>query len=276
MKKKIWYVTGASQGFGLALVRQLLEAGYSVAATSRKLEGLTGAVGESGERFLPLEVDLTKPDEIERSIARTVEVFGGIDVVVNNAGYGMEGTLEEVDERQIRAIFEINVFATIEATKYALPYLRAQRSGHIINFASVAGFVGAPGWSIYSATKSAVIAFSEVLALDVKDLGIKVTVVAPSGFRTGFLTSGSLVSTESKIEDYRAVAQTHERYAAMNGKQEGDPEKAAALFIGLGENPDPPLHLWLGSNAVERAGAKIEAMARELEQWRELSASADF
>jgi short-subunit dehydrogenase len=279
MENKIWYVTGASQGFGLALVKQLLERGYRVAATSRSVEGLMKSVGAGAvgvTRFLPLEVDLTKAEAIQRSIERTVEVLGGIDVVINNAGYGMEGTVEELEEQQMRAIFEINVFATIEVTKYVLPYFRKQRSGHFINIASVAGFVGAPGWAIYSATKSAVIAFSEVLAADVKDLGIKVTVVGPSGFRTGFLTTGSLVATESRIADYRAVAQTQARYAATNGKQEGDPEKAAALLIGLGENLEPPLRLWLGVNAVERAGEKIAALGRELAQWKELSVSADY
>jgi len=274
---KIWYVTGASQGLGLALVKQLLAAGYRVAATSRSAGDLRKAVGVEGpDHLLPLEVDLTSAEAIRQSLEETVACFGGVDVIVNNAGYGMEGTVEELDEKKMRAIFEINVFATINVTKYALPYLRQQRSGHIINISSVAGFVGAPGWAIYSATKSAVIAFSEVLALDVRELGIKVTVVGPSGFRTGFLTKGSLDSTESLIADYKAVASTHTRYAAMNGKQDGDPEKAAALFIQLVENPAPPLHLWLGANAVDRAGEKIESMGQELKDWKALSVSADF
>jgi NAD(P)-dependent dehydrogenase (short-subunit alcohol dehydrogenase family) len=274
---KIWYVTGASQGLGLALVKQLLAAGYRVAATSRSAGDLRKAVGVEGpDHLLPLEVDLTSAEAIRQSLEETVACFGGVDVIVNNAGYGMEGTVEELDEKKMRAIFEINVFATINVTKYALPYLRQQRSGHIINISSVAGFVGAPGWAIYSATKSAVIAFSEVLALDVRELGIEVTVVGPSGFRTGFLTKGSLDSTESLIADYKAVASTHTRYAAMNGKQDGDPEKAAALFIQLVENPAPPLHLWLGANAVDRAGEKIESMGQELKDWKALSVSADF
>ena len=274
---KVWYVTGASQGLGLSLVKQLLAAGYRVAATSRSAGDLQKATGVNDlSRFLPLGVDLTNADAIRDSIEQTVAGFGTIDVVVNNAGYGMEGTVEELDEKSMRAIFEINVFATIHVTKYALPYLRRQRSGHIINISSVAGFVGAPGWSIYSATKSAVIAFSEVLALDLRELGIKVTVVGPSGFRTGFLTKKSLAFTESRIADYQAVAQTQARYAAMNGQQDGDPEKAAALFIQLAENPAPPLHLWLGANALDRAGEKIESMGRELKKWKELSVSADF
>jgi len=274
---KVWYVTGASQGLGLTLVKQLLAAGYRVAATSRSVAGLEKAAGKvQGDQFLPLEVDLTSADAIRRAIDQTVAVFGTIDVVVNNAGYGMEGTIEELEEEKVRAIFDVNVLAAIHVTKYALPYLRKQRSGYIINIASVAGFVGAPGWSVYSATKAAVIAFSEVLALDVQGLGIKVTVVGPSGFRTGFLTKDSLVSVESRIADYQSVTSTQARYAAMDGNQDGDPEKAAALFIRLAEDPEPPLHLWLGGNAFDRASEKIRSMGEEIKKWKELSLSADF
>ena len=274
---KVWYVTGASQGLGLSLVKKLLSEGYRVAATSRSASEMQKAVGSNDSlRFLPLEVDLTNPDAIHNSIERTVAAFGTVDVIVNNAGYGMEGTVEELDEKDMHAIFGINVFASVSVIKYALPYLRRQRSGHIINISSVAGFVGAPGWSIYSATKSALIAFSEVLALDLQELGIKVTVVGPSGFRTGFLSKESLVTTESRIGDYQTVSKTRARYAAMNGNQDGDPEKAAALFIQLAENPEPPLHLWLGSNAIDRASEKIESMGQELKKWKNLSVSADF
>ncbi|HWK06759.1 MAG TPA: SDR family NAD(P)-dependent oxidoreductase [Puia sp.] len=277
--QKVWYVTGASQGLGLALVKKLLNEGYRVAATSRSAELLrksTGMETNDKEHFLPLEVDLTNPASIQQSIRQTIDTFGQIDVVVNNAGYGMQGTVEESTEQQIRDIFTINVFATINVTQSALPYLRQQRSGHIINISSVAGFAGAPGWAIYSATKAAVIAFSEVLAADVKELGIKVTVVGPSGFRTGFLAKNSLVQAESKIEDYKAVKNTQSRYSAMDGNQAGDPDKAAELFIALGENPDPPLHLWLGTDALNRAAQKIGALNEELEKWKALSVAADF
>jgi NAD(P)-dependent dehydrogenase (short-subunit alcohol dehydrogenase family) len=274
---KVWYITGASQGLGLSLIKQLLSAGYRVAATSRSASGLQKAVGTvDRNQFLALGVDLTSADAIRHSIEQTVAAFGAIDVIVNNAGYGMTGTVEELEEEKMRAIFEINVLATINVTKYALPYLRKQRSGHIINISSVAGFVGAPGWSVYSATKSAVIAFSEVLSLDVQGLGIKVTVVGPSGFRTGFLTKDSLISVESQIADYQSVISTQARYAAMNGMQDGDPEKAAALFIRLAENPEPPLHLWLGANAFDRASEKIESLGKEIKKWKDLSLSADF
>jgi short-subunit dehydrogenase len=274
---KVWYITGASRGLGLSLVKKLLSEGYRVAATSRSASEMQKATGSNDTlRFLPLEVDLTNPDAIHESVERTVAAFGTIDVIVNNAGYGMEGTVEELDEKEMHAIFGINVFASISVIKYALPILRRQRSGHIINISSVAGFVGAPGWSIYSATKSALIAFSEVLALDLQELGIKVTVVGPSGFRTGFLSKESLVTTESRIGDYQIVSKTRARYAAMDGNQDGDPEKAAALFIQLAENPEPPLHLWLGTNAIDRVSEKIESMGQELKKWKNLSVSADF
>jgi len=174
---KVWYVTGASQGLGLTLVKKLLKAGYRVAATSRNVSTLREAVGLSdAANFLPLAADLNKPESIDESIRQTLTAFGSIDVVVNNAGYGMSGTVEEITEDEIRKIFEVNVLAVIGVVKTVLPVMRKQRSGYIINMGSVAGFVGAPGWSVYSATKAAIAAFSEVLSLDVQEFGIKVTV----------------------------------------------------------------------------------------------------
>jgi len=154
--------------------------------------------------------------------------------------------------------------------------MRKQRSGYIINIGSVAGFVGAPGWSIYSATKAAIAAFSEVIALDVKEFGIKVTVVEPSGFRTGFLTKDSLALTTSKIEGYESVKNTQDRYLAMNGQQAGDPERAAEIFIELAESSEPPMHMFLGKDAYNRASEKIANMSAELQQWKSTTISADF
>src|SRR5450432_437537 len=208
---KVWYVTGASQGLGLTLVKKLLESGYRVAATSRDAHTLSQAVGLiDSDRFLPLAVDLNNLDGIDESIQQTLVTFGRIDVVVNNAGYGMAGTVEEITEQDIRNIFNVNVLATINVVKAVLPFMRQQRSGYIINIGSVAGFVGAPGWTVYSATKAAVAAFSEVIAQDVKDFGIKVTVVEPSCFRTGFLTKNSLALITTKIEGYEAVKNTQD------------------------------------------------------------------
>lgn len=274
---KVWYITGASQGLGLILVKKLLENGYRVAATSRDAHTLNEAVGLiDKDRFLPLAVDLNNLDCIDESIQQTLATFGRIDVVVNNAGYGMTGTLEETGEQEIRNIVNVNLMATIEVVKSVLPVMRSRKSGYIINIGSVAGFVGAPGWSVYSATKAAVAAFSEVIALDVKEFGIRVTVAQPSGFRTGFLSKDSLAYSKSKIEGYQAVKETQERYLANNGQQPGDPEKASEILIRLSEMEHPPLHLYLGRDAYNRASTKLEAMTAELEEWKSTTISADF
>jgi len=274
---KVWYITGASQGLGLLLVKKLLESGYRVAATSRDGHALGQAVGYvDSDRFLPLAVDLNNLDGIEDSIQQTLRVFGRIDVVVNNAGYGMMGTIEETLEEDIGKIMNVNVLATMAVVKCVLPIMRRQRSGYIINMGSVAGFVGAPGWSVYSATKAAVAAFSEVIALDVKEFGIKVTVVEPSGFRTGFLTKNSLAIIPVKIEGYEAVKDTQRRYLSSDGKQPGDPARAAEIFVEMAERPDPPMHLYLGNDAYNRAAGKLAAMSAELEQWKSTSVGADF
>jgi len=274
---KVWFVTGASQGLGLTLVKKLLDAGYRVAATSRNAQTLKIAVGLiDSDRWLPLSVDLGNGDCIEESIRQTVAAFGRIDVVVNNAGYGMAGTLEETEDRKIRDIVDVNLVAAIAVVKQVLPVLRRQGSGYIINIGSVAGFVGAPGWAVYSATKAALAAFSEVLALDVAEFGIRVTIVEPAGFRTGFLTEGSLAYTATKLDGYDAVKKTQERYLAMSGRQAGDPEKAAEIFIALAERTDPPLHLFLGADAYSRASKKLAEMSAELEKWKELTIGADF
>lgn len=274
---KVWYVTGASQGLGLTLVKKLLESGYRVAATSRNAQTLKQAVGIiDTDRFLPLAVDLNNPDCINESIRQTIAAFGNIDVVVNNAGYGMMGAVEEIAEQDIRKIFDVNVLAAVNVVKSVLPLMRKQRSGYIINIGSVAGFAGAPGWSVYSATKAALAAFSEVLALDVKEFGIKVTVAEPSGFRTGFLTENSLANIATGIEGYEAVKSTRERYLANNGKQSGDPDKASAILIELAESKEPPIHLYLGQDAYNRASEKIAGMAAELEAWKHIAISADY
>ncbi|GGB05431.1 SDR family NAD(P)-dependent oxidoreductase [Puia dinghuensis] len=274
---KVWYVTGASQGLGLVLVKKLLENGYRVAASSRDAHALSQAVGLiDKDRFLPLAVDLNNLDCIDESIQQTLAAFGRIDVVVNNAGYGMAGTIEDIAEQDIRNIFNVNVLATIDVVKSVLPVMRRQRSGYIINIGSVAGFVGAPGWSVYSATKAAVAAFSETIALDVKEFGIKVTVAEPSGFRTGFLTKNSLALIPTKIEGYEAVKRTQDRYLSSDGKQPGDPDRAAEIFMELAESPEPPMHLFLGNDAYNRASKKLTEMSEELEQWKPVTVGADF
>ncbi|GAA3920118.1 SDR family NAD(P)-dependent oxidoreductase [Chitinophaga oryziterrae] len=273
--KQVWYVTGASKGLGLALVKKLLSEGYRVAATSRNIASLTRAVGTE-ENFLPLEVDLGNDASVAASMKATHEKFGSIDVVVNNAGYGIGGAVEELSRKEVADSFDVNVFATITVMQKAMPYLRAQRSGHIMNIASIAGIAGAVGWAVYAAAKNAVIALSDVMAQDVKALGIKVTAVAPGAFRTQFLSQESLALSENKIDDYQDIRASHARYLEMDGKQMGDPVKAAEALIKVSLMPEPPVLLFLGSDAYMRASAKLNAMVGQLEQWKDISDSTQL
>ncbi|MGM9476047.1 SDR family NAD(P)-dependent oxidoreductase [Pedobacter sp. GSP4] len=275
-KKKVWFITGASKGLGLSLVHQLLNAGQYVAATSRNIDELKKAVAIGTEKFLPLAVDLGNEQSVEEAIKATVTKFERIDVLINNAGYGIGGSIEELTDAETRNSFDVNVFGTLNVIRKASPYLREQRSGHIINIASIAGIAGATGWAIYAAAKSAVIALSEVLAEDLKEFGIKVTVVAPGAFRTSFLTPESLVLTSNPIAEYEAIRATHTRYLKMDGEQIGDPEKAAAAMISLVSMPNPPIHLLLGKDAFQRANTKIEALAKEINDWKAISISTDY
>jgi NAD(P)-dependent dehydrogenase (short-subunit alcohol dehydrogenase family) len=277
MKNKTWYITGASKGLGLALVKKLLAADYNVAATSRSAAALQTAVGNNNEgQFLPLEVDLTDSQSIENSIKKAHQHFGALDVVVNNAGYGIGGSAEELSLEEIRANFEVNVFATISVVHSALPYLRAQRSGHIINISSIAGFAPTAGWSLYNSAKFAVTGFTEALALDVAELGIKATVVMPGAFRTQFLSGESLFVTKTHIEDYQTVHAVHERFKQLDGKQAGDPDKAADALIALAKDPKAPIRVFLGSDAWKRSSDKMDQMQQTLEQNKSMAFSTDF
>jgi NAD(P)-dependent dehydrogenase (short-subunit alcohol dehydrogenase family) len=275
-KKKVWFITGASKGLGLSLVHQLLKAGQYVAATSRNIDELKQAVATDSKKFLPLSVNLSDEQSVEKAIKTTVTQFERIDVIINNAGYGIGGSIEELSDAETRNSFDVNVFGTLNVIRKVSPYLRTQRSGHIINISSIAGITGATGWAIYAAAKSAVISLSEILAEDLKDFGIKVTVVAPGAFRTSFLTADSLTLAANPIAEYAAVRETHARYLKMDGQQIGDPEKAAAAMISLASMPNPPLHLLLGKDAFDRATAKIEALSKEINAWKPISISTDF
>ncbi|MFC3563346.1 SDR family NAD(P)-dependent oxidoreductase [Pedobacter jamesrossensis] len=274
--KKVWLVTGASKGLGLSLVNQLLKAGQYVAATSRNINELTTAVNSNSEKFLPLPVNLNDELSVEQAINATIAQFGKIDVVINNAGYGIGGSIEELTDEETRNSFDVNVFGTLNVIRKAMPHLRTQKSGHIINIASIAGIIGATGWAVYSASKAAVIALSEVLAEDVKAFGIKVTVVAPGAFRTSFLTPESLVLAKNPIAEYEDVRAVHARYLKMDGQQVGDPEKAAAAMISLAAMPNPPIHLLLGNDALSRATTKIESLEKEFQEWKAITISTDF
>nr|WP_293741098.1 SDR family NAD(P)-dependent oxidoreductase [uncultured Pedobacter sp.] len=274
--KKVWFITGASKGLGLSLVHQLLKAGQSVAATSRNISELIKAVNNDTEKFLPLAVNLAEEKSVEEAIKATIAKFERVDVVINNAGYGIGGSIEELTDAETRNSFDVNVFGTINVIRAVSPYLRTQRAGHIINIASIAGIAGATGWAIYSAAKAAVIALSEVSADDLKEFGVKVTVVAPGAFRTSFLTPDSLILATNPIAEYEEVRAIHQKYLKMDGQQIGDPEKAAAAMISLASMPNPPVHLLLGKDAFQRANSKIDALTKEFNDWKAITISTDF
>jgi NAD(P)-dependent dehydrogenase (short-subunit alcohol dehydrogenase family) len=274
--KKVWFVTGASKGLGLSLVKQLLATGQLVAATSRKEADLINAVGIQSEHFLPLQTDLTNDASVWAAIDKTIATFNRIDVVVNNAGYGIGGSIEELNDEETRESFDVNVFGTLNVIRHAMPHLRAQRSGHIINISSIAGIAPGTGWSVYGAAKHAVIGLSEVLAEDVKEFGIKVTVVAPGAFRTSFLTEESLTIAKEPIPAYTAVRNSHEKLIATSGKQIGSPERAANALIAIVNEQKPPVYLLLGSDAYDRGLAKLELLKNAFKEQEELTKSTDF
>ncbi|QKZ15107.1 oxidoreductase [Spirosoma sp. KUDC1026] len=274
--KKVWFITGASKGLGLSLVNQLLAAGHYVAATSRNVTDLNQAVGQTTPNFLALQVDLANEQSVKQAIDQTLSTFGRLDVLVNNAGYGIGGSIEELTDEETRISFDVNVFGTLNVIRHAMPHLRTQGSGHIINISSIAGISANTGWAIYGATKYAIVGLSEVLADDVKQFGIHVTVVAPGAFRTSFLTPESLVLAQNPIDAYTDVRASHSKYEHMNGNQIGDPEKAAAAMIQISEAPNPPLYLLLGSDAYKRAMNKVERLRDEFTANETLTKSTDF
>lgn len=278
MQKKVWFVTGASKGLGLTLVKKLLSEGYYVAATSRNEKELEKSVGVADHKFLPLGVNLNDETSVEDAIAKTVKAFGSIDVIVNNAGYGLLGALEELSDAESRGNFDINVFGTLNVIRKALPFLRKQRSGHIFNITSIGGFSGAfPGFGIYCATKFAVHGLSESLAAEVKSFGIKVTIVSPGYFRTNFLDSNSLNVPKNAIEDYASVRETQSTHQeSYNGNQPGDPAKAADVLIQVAERNEDLLHLFLGPDAYAFADQKIVAVQKDMIAIRSLATSTNF
>jgi NAD(P)-dependent dehydrogenase (short-subunit alcohol dehydrogenase family) len=238
---------------------------------------LIKAVG-SNDDFLPLAVDLNNEASVEAAITATISHFGQLDVVVNNAGYGLLGGLEELTDAEARKNFDINVFGTLNVIRKALPQLRAQKSGHIFNISSIGGFIGTfPGFGIYCATKFAVEGLTESLSVEIKSFGIKATVVAPGYFRTQFLTSGSLGVPANPIAAYQEIRDSQDFHQGiMDGNQIGDPDKAALAIIQVAETENPPLHLFLGSDAYDLAHTKINSLRQEMEDWKTVTVSTAF
>lgn len=274
---KTWFITGASKGLGQTLAKMLLADGHRVAATSRDKAALEKSFEGAGG-LLSLETDLADAASVKRAIDATVERFGDLDVVVNNAGYGLQGTVEALSDAEYRRNFEVNVFAPLTVLRYALPHLRRRRSGHIVNIASIVGYHGGyPGWSSYVATKFALAGLTESLAAEVAELGIKATVVYPGPVRTDFLSSGSLAVADHSIDEYTAAQASLDLHLdQLDGKQSGDPEKVARLIIDAVTAAEPPLHLFAGKIANQLAETAIAGVRKDLDAWRDASAATDF
>ena len=273
---QIWFVTGASKGLGLALTQELLQAGHCVAATSRDKAALTRAVSAQSDHFLPLEMNLNDEKSVARAIAQTVEKWGRVDVVVNNAGYGQLGTLEELSDAEARQNFDVNVFGLLGVTRAVMPQLRAQGSGHVFNISSVGGYTGNfAGWGIYCATKFAVAGLSEALAAEAAPFGIGVTVVYPGYFRTEFLDSGSLGKPKNPIAAYQSARESEAFHEGVKGNQPGDPIKAAHVMMNVAASDNAPLHLFLGADAYNMASQKIEQVQADLSAWQESATATD-
>lgn len=271
---KIWLITGIARGFGRALAEALLARGDTVIGTTRN--GSADVLCGKG-RLDVLALDVTDPQGVQATVAAAFQLHGTIDVVVNNAGYGLLSSIEEATDDEIEHVFAVNFHGTRRVIQAALPRLRAQRSGHIINITSMAAVAPNPGSGYYAAAKMAVEGISLCLAKEVAPLGIRVTLVEPSAFRTDFLSEHSIRRSATHLQDYAATAgASHERLAAMAGKQPGDPARAAAAIIQAADSPKPPLHLVLGCDAYHRTRQMLEAFSAELEAWKVVSVGADY
>jgi NAD(P)-dependent dehydrogenase (short-subunit alcohol dehydrogenase family) len=274
--QRVWFITGASTGFGRLLAEQVLAKGDKVVATARKPEQIADLTHNHPGAALTLALDVTDNNAVEVAVDSAIKQFGRIDVLVNNAGYGLAGAIEEATEEEYMPVFETNVFGLITLTKAVLPHLRKQRSGHIVNLSSIGGLIGSPGWGFYNASKFAVEGFSEALAAELAPLGIHVTIVEPGPFRTDFL-GRSGVEAQQRIADYDQTAgKTRQYFHDQAGKQAGDPAKAAAAIIAAVEAENPPKHLVLGKIAYNRMTQRLDQWKQELDAWRDVSLGADF
>ncbi|WP_447768710.1 SDR family NAD(P)-dependent oxidoreductase [Sphingobacterium faecium] len=273
--KKVWLVTGASKGLGLSLVKKLLKEGFRVIATSRNKHTLIQELGDVSDLFLPIEVNLSDNEDVKNAIATSIAHFGKLDVIVNNAGFGQIGTLEELTDEEARSSFDINVFGSLNIIRNAMPYLRQHKSGHIFNIASIGGFSGGfAGWGIYCATKFAIAGLTESLAEEVKGFGIKATVVYPGYFRTDFLAKGSVQTPQHTIAAYEAARQSEQAHLNdIDGHQPNDPDKAADALIAISQSENPPVHLFLGSDAYDIVYKKIDILTNDVEQWKSYTLS---
>ncbi|HEM7840012.1 TPA: SDR family NAD(P)-dependent oxidoreductase [Burkholderia multivorans] len=274
--KRVWLITGASRGIGALIAEAALADGNAVVAAGRNVSAIVERLGESAA-LLPVALDVTDEAQARAAVQAAVERFGRIDVLVNNAGFGLLGAVEESSDKDVRRMYDTNVFGLLNVTRATLPTMRANRSGHVINISSIGGYRAAAGFGVYSSTKFAVEGITEALHAELQPLGIHATVVEPGYFRTDFLDASSLVVAPTVIDDYDATSGAVRRKAAqLNHNQPGDPTKLAAAMIALVDAPNPPLRLPLGTDTLAAIAAKNAYVAQETEAWRALSSSTDF
>jgi NAD(P)-dependent dehydrogenase (short-subunit alcohol dehydrogenase family) len=268
-EKKVWFITGTSSGIGRELAEEALAQGYRVAATARKPEVLRALIEKYPDTAIAVKLDVTNQEDVKNSVNQTLEKFGRVDVIVNNAGYGLVGAIEEPSDEQIRQQFETNLFGVLNVLRGTLPILRRQKSGHIINVSSGLGFFAYPSYGYYSATKFALQGLSEALAQEAAPLGIKVTIAEPGGTRTNFNDKGVVQPENLLPEDYPSTAVFNNYLSEGNGKQFSDPHKIAKILIEITENENPPLHLPLGEDSHAAIEKQLDKLTKEISLWRE-------
>ncbi|SDA29643.1 Short-chain dehydrogenase [Methylobacterium sp. UNC378MF] len=272
----VWFITGCSTGFGRELAKLVIGRGWRAVVTARDRAKVADLAQGADDRVLALSLDVTEADQIAESVRAAQDRFGRIDVLVNNAGYGYQSSIEEGEADKIRAQFDANVFGLFALTRAVLPVMRAQRAGHILNVTSVAGFVGFPASGYYAATKHAVEGFSDSLAAEAGPLGIRVTCIAPGPFRTDW-AGRSLIQTPNAIADYAETAGARLKATAeKSGTQAGDPVRAGEAMIRVTEMESPPRHLVLGAWGYEAVTTRLKQRLAEIEVWRETSLGADY
>ena len=272
---KVWLITGCSTGFGRELAQHVLDKGYQAVVTARNVKDVADIVAGKEDRAIAVPLDVTKPEQIKAAVQKAKDTFGRVDVLVNNAGIGYFAAVEESEDHAVRNMFEINFFGLAKMTQEVLPIMRAQRSGHIVNIASIGGLVGFPAVGFYNATKFAVDGLSESLSKEVAPLGIKVTVIAPSGFRTDW-AGRSAENSPIVIADYADTAGANKsNIRGYSGNQPGDPALAAKAIVKAVESENPPLRLLLGKGALKGARQKLELLQKDFDEWEETTVGAD-
>jgi NAD(P)-dependent dehydrogenase (short-subunit alcohol dehydrogenase family) len=271
---RTWFITGVSRGLGRAIAQAALNDGDTVIGTVR--DAASDLASGPGKLHV-VKLDVSDGEAVDAAVAQAFARAGAIDVIVNNAGYGLLGALEKATDAEARRLFEVDVFAPFRIIRAALPYLRAQRSGHIINITSIAGRAPGPGSALYSAAKYALEGLSASLAQEVRPLGVKVTAVAPGAFRTDFLSSHSIRKSDAEDAAYTAsVGRVMSGFGAMAGKQVGDPDRGAQAILDLVRSDQPPIHLLLGTDALRRAREKVDAVIEEMDRWEDVTRGTDF